>query len=398
MLKTIRTTNYKSLGSEPISLNKLNVLIGANASGKSGFVDALKFIHDIVNSRLSYAVGKRLGWENVRKRGVGEKTKIGIEIDCELGMEDIRRIPRKADSTLVRAKYAFEASYRTKKYFLDTESFESQFIKKGATLTEEFKRINRKVEIKPLKNSRGKHTHFTVPRTAEDAPFIQAGFYLETSYLLYSNISGWRFYELDVSNIRRPFFDEGQSYLRDDGRNLAAILEKLRTRPMKGIRLRILNLMSLLIPGFEDWRTEQQFDGSLGFKIHEKGINKGFPPKVISDGTIRLLAILVALLYKPSATKLICIDEPERYLHPQIMETLVEIMRDISNETQLIVTTHSTELVKWLKPSEVLLVGKIDNTTNIVRVNDVELIDKFLEKFTLDELWRSGYLKGGNIM
>ena len=396
MITTMRTTNFKSLDGAPIKLNKLNVLIGANASGKSGFVDALKFLRDVVSSRVSYAVGRRLGWENVLRRGADKTSRIGIEIICELSQPIRPKGRDRAELPPAKVTYSFEASYRAKQFNLRSEELESEFFEGELNREEGFKRENGKV-YRRAKDTPEKSSVFRVPRPMRDAPYLQANFFLGSSYMLYSNIMGWRFYELDVSNIRRPFFDEGQSFLRDDGRNLSAILEKLSNAPMKAVRNRILNLMELLIPGFDNWRTEQQFDGSLGFKIHEKGIKKGFPPKVISDGTIRLLAILVALLHKPSATKLICIDEPERFLHPQVMETLVEIMRDVSNTTQVIVTTHSTELVKWLKPSEVLMVDKIDNITKIVRVDDIELIEKFLEKFTLEELWKSGYLQGGNI-
>ena len=73
-------------------------------------------------------------------------------------------------------------------------------------------------------------------------------------------------------------------------------------------------------------------------------------------------------------------------------------MREVSERTQLIVTTHSTELVKWLKPSEVLMVDKIDTVTHIVQAQNISMVDKFLEEFSLDELWLGGYLKGGKIL
>jgi len=73
-------------------------------------------------------------------------------------------------------------------------------------------------------------------------------------------------------------------------------------------------------------------------------------------------------------------------------------MRDVSKKTQLIVTTHSAELVKWLKPSEVLMVDKINNVTHILRAQDVSMVGEFLKELSLDELWLSGYLKGAKIL
>jgi predicted ATPase len=156
--------------------------------------------------------------------------------------------------------------------------------------------------------------------------------------------------------------------------------------------------MSHLIPGFERWRPARQYDGSLGYKISEKGMARALLPEMVSDGTIRLLSILLALLYQPTEAALICVDEPERYLHPQVLKPLVEIMREVSERTQVIVTTHSTELVKWLKPSEVLMVDKINNVTHIVQAQSISMVEKFLEELTLDELWLGGYLKGGKTL
>jgi predicted ATPase len=156
--------------------------------------------------------------------------------------------------------------------------------------------------------------------------------------------------------------------------------------------------MSVLIPGFSRWIPARQYDGSLGYKVYEKGMTRALLPEMLSDGTIRLLSMFLALLYQPTKTALICIDEPERYLHPQVLKPLVEIMREVSERTQLIVTTHSTELVKWLQPSEVLMVDKIDAVTHIVQAQNIPMVDKFLEELSLDELWLGGYLKGGKVL
>jgi predicted ATPase len=161
---------------------------------------------------------------------------------------------------------------------------------------------------------------------------------------------------------------------------------------------RILSLMSILVPKFSKWKPERLVDGSVTFGIYEDGIAKPLLPAMISDGTIRLLSMLVSLLYAPDRSSIICIDEPERYLHPQVFGPLIEIMREVSNKTQLIITTHSPEIVRRLKPSEVLLVDKINNSTHLVNASDTVMIDKFLEEFSLDELWLTGYLKGGKAL
>ncbi len=398
MLKTIRLSNFKSISDEPTLLGNFNVLIGANAAGKSNFVDALRFIHDIMSDGLSSAVGRRIGWENVLTREKEQREKIAVEIFYDLkDMADEIKIKRKTYKPL-DLKYKLQANYIMKRLYLNSESLKARFDCNGAEITENFVRSRRKVEVRSPISLGEKTKSLNIPKQLEDKPFLQGGFFCIGSFLLSEFINGWRFYDLDVNAARRPCTDESQAILLDDGRNLASILDRLRASSSRATRERILKIMSILVPCFDSWKTARQFDGSLGFKIREKGITKALLPKMLSDGTIRLLSILLALLYQPSRAALICIDEPERYLHPQVFETLVEIMRDVSKKTQLIATSHSTELVKWLKPSELLMVDKIDNVTRIVRAQDVSMVHKFLEQFSLDELWLGGYLKGGKIL
>ncbi len=398
MLKTITISNFKSVLNEPVSLGNFNALIGANAAGKSNFVDALKFIYDVLNNGVSRAIGRRFGWENVltREKFRSEKITTKIFYDLEQLGQEIK--VEKRTYKPLDFKYEFEVGYAKKQFFVYSEILNARFEHNGKQITEAFERSLERVKIE---SSIGLIKHpkpLIVPRQLKEKLFLQGGFFCLGSIILSHLIDDWRFYNLDVNVARNPCVDKSQDVLQGDGENLAAILDRLRDRSSREVRQRILRVMSIFIPGFERWETETQFDGSLGFKIREKGITKGLLPKMVSDGTIRLLSILLALLYQPSQAELICIDEPERYLHPQALKPLVEIMRDVSKRTQLIVTTHSAELVKWLKPSEVLMVDKIKNVTHIARAQDVSMVDKFLEELSLDELWLAGYLNGGKIV
>ena len=89
MLKTIRISNFKSISDDPVNLGGFNVLIGANASGKSNFVDALRFIHNTLDDGLSSAAGRRYGWSNVLTRGKDRTDKITVEIICDFNGPNI---------------------------------------------------------------------------------------------------------------------------------------------------------------------------------------------------------------------------------------------------------------------------------------------------------------------
>ena len=400
MLKKIRVTNFKSISNEPVRLENFNVLIGANAAGKSNFVDALRFLSDVSRDRLSSAVGKRLGWENVLTREREEQEKIKIEISCDLSeMDKEIRIEKKGYES-IDVEYKVEAGYSEGQSFINSEIFKSLIKLNKHERIERFNRTRTKIKMPRRYKNEEKIESFDVHSQMRDTLFLWQAFPHISTLYLHNFMRDWRFYDLDVKAARMSCYEDSQGVLLDDGHNLASILERLKlfkTPKARSIRKQILNLMSVLIPGFEDWIVERLYDGSLGFGIKEKGISKPLLPKMVSDGTIRLMSVLVALLYQPPKARLICLDEPERYLHPQVLETLIEIMRKVSKETQIIVTTHSGEFVRWLKPKEVLMVDKIDNTTHIIRAQNIKMIDKFLDEFSLDELWLGGYLKRGKI-
>ena len=100
-------------------------------------------------------------------------------------------------------------------------------------------------------------------------------------------------------------------------------IEKSKSQSIITVKERILRIMANLVPQFDRWKTQRQFDDSINFSIFEKGIEKPLIPNMVSDGTVRLLSLLLALLYRTEHSPLICIDEPERYLHPQVLEEIV---------------------------------------------------------------------------
>ncbi len=395
MLKTIRLSNFKSLSDEPVLLGNFNVFIGANSTGKSNFVDALRFIHDILSTGLSSAVGQRFGWKNVLTRDKKRADKITAEIFYDLkGTAPLTNF-KKERFKPVNCRYTLEIGCSRRQLYLNSETLKIRYNTRN---TEGFQRSRDKVDkIKTLLFPFPASRSLKIPIQNQHKPFLQTEFLFLGASLLPRLIKSWCFYELDVTAARHPCIDMNQNILLDDGRNLAEILCRLTAKSAQSIRSRIEKIMSILIPGFSKWEIESQFDGSLGFRIREKGISHGFLPQMVSEGTIRLLSMLIALLYHPTKTSLICIDEPERYLHPQVLQPLVEIMREVSKTTQLIITTHSAKLVKWLQPNEVFMVDKINRITRIKHAQDISMINKFLEQFSLDELWLQGYLKGGRI-
>jgi predicted ATPase len=190
------------------------------------------------------------------------------------------------------------------------------------------------------------------------------------------------------------------SFMSEKGETLALVLHQIHDHSgdgsdNEGFRSKLLNVMRMFVPGFEDWMTEHLIDGRISYKIKEKALKGALPPSLISDGTIRLLTLLTALLYNRDRPSTVFIEEPERSLHPLVMQHLVELMREVSRDFQVIVTTHSPDFARYCRPEEVYFVDKVDGLTQIVRAQDIEQIEQFFQSFTIDQLWLQGYLERG---
>jgi len=119
------------------------------------------------------------------------------------------------------------------------------------------------------------------------------------------------------------------------------------------------------------------------------------PATRLSDGTLRYLCLL-AVLCHPTPPPLVCIEEPELGLHPDILPTLSDLLREASGRCQLVVTTHSDVLVDALTdtPDAVVVCEKHEGQTEMRRLDKADLA-AWLERYSLGELWRKGEL-GGN--
>ena len=103
---------------------------------------------------------------------------------------------------------------------------------------------------------------------------------------------------------------------------------------------------------------------------------------------------LATLLGSPGLTALTLLDEPEVSLHPELLSLLAGLLREAANRTQLVVATHSDRLVRFLKPSEVVVLDSADDGMAQLTWADNLALDEWLDEYTLDEVWRMGRMGG----
>lgn len=142
--------------------------------------------------------------------------------------------------------------------------------------------------------------------------------------------------------------------------------------------------------------TVSVYGGTVQFFLHYSGLKTPVPATRLSDGTVRYLCLLAILLH-PDPPPLVCLEEPELGLHPDLMPGLAELLVDASHRMQLIVTTHSDVLVDGLTktPEAIVVCEKRNGSTEMTRRSAAELAKWLKEDYGLGQLWRSGEI-GGN--
>lgn len=194
------------------------------------------------------------------------------------------------------------------------------------------------------------------------------------------------------SEVRNLYGSEQKNdFLEEDISNLGLMLNRLRAD--SGAKSELLKYLKMFYQGAEDILTPIQ-GGLVDVRLEEaNGIS--IPASRLSDGTLRWLSLLTILLH-PEPPPLVCIEEPELGLHPDMIRSLAKLLRSASERMQLIVTTHSDALVDELSdtPEAVIICEKRNGSTilNRLKAND---LSAWLEHYTLGQLWRTGEI-GGN--
>ena len=209
--------------------------------------------------------------------------------------------------------------------------------------------------------------------------------------MLFEHMRFYREFQLGLDTpLRRPQqADLPQDYLLENGSNLAVVLSYLLNQPhFKGW---LLQNLEDFYPSVSDIQVVV-LGGSVQVSFHEVGLHHPVPSSRLSDGTLRYLCLLTAL-FSPEPPPIICIEEPEIGLHPDVIPKLAKLLVESSKRSQIVVTTHSDILVDALSetPEAVVICEKVDGATQLRRL-DADDLKVWLEEVspwrTLDT-WRS---------
>ena len=415
-IQRIKVTNFKSFKELEVVLGEFNVLIGANASGKSNFVQIFKFMKDIASHGLDNAVSMQGGVEYLRNINVGATENFSLKVVSDSDFRLVVRRTKNDDFIGIKTyETTYEFALKFKKRGLGFEiakdilTRQCNFIRleeRKKKLEEKEKlgegdvtvsRANGKVKI-------GLHKPEEVPINEEDIypPFLREEklppntLLIQTPFFFIPQLEGFfgniSVYDFDPKLPKKATPITGKAELEEDGSNLSIILKKITENKEK--RRKLFNLVNDLLPFIGNLDVENFADKSLLFKLQEIYFeNQYLPASLISDGTINITALIVALYFEKK--QLTIIEEPERNIHPYLISKVVDMMKDASQKKQIIATTHNPEIVKHAGLDNLLLVSRDEEGfSRVSRPAGTEEVKTFLEnEIGIEELYVQNLLR-----
>jgi ABC-type dipeptide/oligopeptide/nickel transport system ATPase component len=218
--------------------------------------------------------------------------------------------------------------------------------------------------------------------------------YLPISYLF--QLTGGekiKIYDFNPKTLKSASFINKQNILEEDGSNIANVIQRILKNSED--KKRFLLVLKKLMPFIEDISTEKSFNKSMYFRVMENNQNN-LPSALLSDGTVNIIAIIVALFFEKN-NDVVIIEEPEKNIHPKLTNQLVTLMKDVGNNKQIIITTHNTQLLASVQLKDIIYVYRnkkrfstIERPINNKQVNefiknDLEIGDLFYEGLFTDK-------------
>ena len=401
MITELQIEGFKSFGSPAakIELGPLNFVVGANASGKTNLLHALRFLQNAVNHDVSYAVSELGGSAEVRNKHLRQRhdpqlVRLSIKVEKEISFSGSDGSQDREDEGVVRSweyKLALDLASNETTPNIEAESLSAEIVREGQTSTERLTRDSKNIVVSdpllPMSGGRQAHTIPVPEQESTRLALVGAGFFSLPAIMLRAQIRGWTFHNIIPGIARQPYREEANVALGPAGEKLAAILHRMNGEEQAAI----VRGLRGIVPGFKELTTTRlPIEDTLAFQIAEDALNTAINPISVSDGTVRLLALLVLTTWSAHRSSLIAIEEPENGVHPHLAENIVDMLRSASEHSQLIVTTHEPDLLDHLEPSEVILCDKEDGFTKLKKASSVADIEQFRQHFSLGELWEQG--------
>ncbi|WP_288897095.1 AAA family ATPase [uncultured Capnocytophaga sp.] len=344
-MESIDIKGFKSIKELQLPLKPINILIGANGSGKSNFLSFFELLQNIYRKNLQGYVALNGGVDKFLYNG----SKVTQEIEGKLTFpaNSYSFTLKKGENNLTFSKETlsyYDNNYEVSNFSSETYVHSSESAKYIKDYLEEVRKY---------------HFH----DTGKNAPFHK------------------------TSNIKTDFL-----YLYSDGSNIAALLYKIKQEKPKTYNW-ILQTIQSIAPYFLDFVLNPNENGYIELLWRNKFSEQLYNTYNFSDGTLRFIA-LTTLLLQPKLPQTIIIDEPELGLHPFAIAKLAGLIKSASQRgCQIIVATQSVELINYFTPEDIITVDYKNGESVFERLDEASLAI-WLEDFSLGELWKGNFING----
>lgn len=391
-IESIRLKNFKAFRDVHLQdMPSFLVVVGANGSGKSTLFDVFGFLHDCLKGNVRQALDKRGRFREVLSRGCDPaKDAILIELQYRMEITSVERLVTYSleigeldGAPIVRRELLRykRGRYGSPYHFLNFSMGEGYAI----TNEEDF---NKSDEELTRENQRVASDTLAIKGLGQFERFKAANAFRQL-------IENWHVSDFHISSARGRKDATGNSeHLSESGDNLPLVAQYLNERHPELFH-RILDTMTRRVPGISTVEPKLMDDGYLTLRFQDGSFKTPFLDRYVSDGTIKMFAYLV-LLHDPAPHPLLCVEEPENQLYPQLMAELAEEFRlYAARGGQVLVSTHSPDFLNATELDEVCWLVKREGRTEIHRARDNPQIAAYVaEGDQLGYLWKQGFFDG----
>jgi predicted ATPase len=363
------------------------VFVGANGAGKSTLFDVFGFLRDALKENVHVALGRRGGFKEVVSRGSEGPIRFEIKfredgLNQPLVTYELAIALEAGRPIVEREVLKYRRGQRGRPWhFLDF----ARGVGMAITNEDEYGRADAAREEQRLESpdilaikGLGQFQRFKVI-----AAFRRL-------------IESWHLSDFHIAEAR-PSQEMGYAeHLSPHGDNLPLVTQHLYQHHREAFD-EVLRRMKERVPGVSSVEAAETVDGRVVLRFQDGAFQDPFVSRFVSDGTIKMFAYLV-LLHDPTPHPLLCIEEPESQLYPTLLDELAEEFRDYSvRGGQVLVSTHSPDLLNGVKLEEIYWLRKESGFTKIARASDSELLRRLVAEGDLPgALWKQGLFDGVN--
>lgn len=389
-IEALRLKNYKIFKDFKINdLPDMVVFLGANGSGKSTLFDVFGFLHDALTDNVRAALLKRGGFKEVVSRG--QKGPIEIEIkfrpepdeplvtyEIHIGLNE-NGLP-----IVARELLKYRRGQKGKPWHFLDFSYGT-----GTAITNESEYGLEGVQEQREEQKLDSPDILAIKGLGQFQKFKQVAAFRRL-------IEGWHVSDFHIQAARSSQDAGYAEHLSPTGENLPLVAQFMHEHYSEKFE-QVLRKMEQRVPGVTSVEAATTADGRIVLRFQDGSFKDPFIARYVSDGSIKMFAYLL-LLSDPKPHPLLCIEEPENQLYPELLYELAEEFRSYTQAGgQVFISTHSPDFVNGIEIEELFWLVKINGFSHVKRAVDDETLRRLVaEGDLLGSLWKQGLFEGAD--